>query len=152
MIEPVIWNNGSVDSVGQLALWWYIHERESKDIVKRSIGLIYPSDYNYAVASTVEDRIFCLKTNTYHWTGEYNEKCIQNDWINKQKNIWTLTPTTKLAGVLIRNAGAVDYNYDDTVSNNNIFPALYLKPSVKISSGDGSEGNAYQIYSFLITE
>ena len=117
---------------------------------KRSVGLIYPSDYNYAVASTVEDRAFCLNTTTYKWSNDRcdrcNERCVQNDWIKKESPIWTLTAMANNNGVVIRNDnGIVDYNFSESLSNSDVFPTLYLKPSIKIISGTGGKDDAYVI-------
>lgn len=126
----------------------YISER-SLDIYSNNsikwlglIGLIYPSDYIYTYSKSIDD--ICYLTP---------RKCTINNggqpflgWIYRSEySQWTLTPSSlsERYAFYINKSGS--YSYGSHVANNmGIRPALYLKPNVKIKSGDGTIDNPYE--------
>ena len=103
------------------------------------VGLIYPSDYGFAVGETVRDT--CLKTKL----SEYNTNdCYQNNWLYKTDNHWTITSSTRDRTTVcnLRYTGAIDCGAS-AYGTNYVFPVVYLKSSVKITGGTGSNSSPY---------
>ncbi len=154
MISDAKWNLGGSSSLLETS-GSYERERGTDVYDKRptewigKIGLMYPSDYGYATSGgSTTDRETCLNTGLYKWNSSSVSDCYNNDWLKGSKHQWTLTPQYSLSDeVLYVNSGgivgdnaAADYRIFPTVS-----PALYLSSNVKISGGDGSEGNPYTL-------
>ncbi len=53
------------------------------------IGLMYPSDYGYAVEESV--RTECLAQSMWNWSGSTPD-CKGNDWLYTKSDQWTITP------------------------------------------------------------
>ena len=94
------------------------------------VGLIYPSDYGYAVGGDIRSE--CLETSMY----DYRLKsCKDNDWLKPSSHYsWTLTPSPisnmSSRSFYVNESGCVsDYGTDDDFY---IFPTAYLKSSYKI--------------------
>ena len=100
------------------------------------IGLMYPSDYAYAV-----DLSLCTKDG-YHYD---NSTCQSNDWLYLSSKEWTIMPASSIA------YDAFCVNSTGYVSNNNVFytraarPVLYLKSDVTIIEGEGTSSNPYTL-------
>ena len=113
------------------------------------IGLMYPSDYGYAVGGDV--RVSCLAKTMYKWN-ESSPDCKNNNWlIDSTNDQWTITPVPDSG-----NANYVFYvtssgQVDQALASSSIVirPVAYLKSSVKIkensSSDYGSENNPFVI-------
>lgn len=116
------------------------------------VGLMYPSDYGYATSgSRTTNRNACYDLTLYYYSNSDYSDCYQNDWLfaSKYSNEWTIIPTTKPSFgtdevFTIENMGGAvtsetDYTY--------VFsrPVVYLKSSVKITSGDGTKNNPYKL-------
>ena len=74
-------------------------------------------------------------------------ECVNNNWIyTHDKYQWTLTPSSSFEyGIyIITNYGIID-DYGASDNFDDVYPVVYLKASVKIVSGDGSEDNPYQL-------
>ena len=106
------------------------------------VGLMYPSDYGYAVGNDIKIRDKCLEIELYNYN-QYRD-CFENLWLYKNESKWTLSP------VASNLADGIFYYYfggyvrgADAYKNYNINPSVYLKSSVKIVSGDGSKDNAF---------
>lgn len=103
------------------------------------IGLIYPSDFGYSIGGNVRES--CLSESL----GNTNEECVNNAWLYKENSlINTLTPYTvsDYNVFAITNRGA-DFNGVD--SSASIWPTLYLKSSVKIKDGSGSQYSPFEL-------
>ena len=110
---------------------------------KGKTALMYPSDYIFTYSHGVNDACYSMpdmcKTNDagvptsgwLNWTGHHQ---------------WTLTPYLKSArGIYV---AFNDDNLKWANANNVVIsskPILYLKPKVKITSGDGTIDNAYKL-------
>ena len=96
------------------------------------IGLIYSSDYGYAGGATCS----ALTTTT----------CAATNWlIPTSGTYWTISPnasSSESAWVVYSSGNAGSPTVSDT---NSIRPSVYLKPSVKITGGDGTEDNPYRL-------
>ena len=101
------------------------------------VGLIYPSDYVYTFALGVDD--VCYNTSG----GDCNGSNPSSSWLYKLGGyVWTITPrSTYTNRTFILNSRVDDYVVTATVY---VLPTLYLKPNVKIKSGDGSIDNPYE--------
>jgi len=134
MIKNVYWNTGaSVDSV--TASTSYTNEI-SKRTISGYIGLMSASDYGYATDSSYHNITFSSIPS--------NHEMILNNWLFEEGWLWTNTQfskdTTYSLGVYPH--GGFVWS---SPMNYAVKPVLYLDSSVYIVSGDGTEGNPYQI-------
>ena len=101
---------------------------------------MYPSDFGYATAgskgSTSQSQ--CRSMAMYDWN---NNDC--NNWMSNQENMWTIMPLAdSMLTYFVINIS--NYVHSQTASwHNNIFPVVYLKPDVLVSSGNGSQESPY---------
>ena len=104
----------------------------------QSIGLMYPSDYGYAAGES------CLTTGLYKYDGE----CKNSDYLlsNNNKHEWLQTPIANysFSATAICFVGFVD-NYYSVHDYNAVRPVLYLTSGTKITGGDGSQSNPFQL-------
>ena len=101
------------------------------------IGIMYPSDYAYAV-----DLSLCTKDG-YSYD---NSTCKSNDWLLYSSSQWTIMPATSPASYAfaVFSAGRVNYNvvyYDSLAAR----PVLYLESNVTIVGGEGTSSNPYTL-------
>jgi len=159
LIETVVWYTGSNDNTSFtyreiLTSQFYSYERGDvvgkqcssgiycNDTVTRTtrwtgnVGFLYPSDYGYATGG--EERLQCLNNYLYIW--EEMPSCSSNNWLSKNVNYWLITPrrdsTLPSASFCVSKNGAVQGGYAKNV--NSVFPAVYLKSSLRIVSGGGT--------------
>ena len=101
------------------------------------VGLVYPSDYVYTFALGVDD--VCYNTSG----GDCNNSKSSSSWLYKLGGyIWTITPrSTHTNRTFILNGRVDDLIVTATAY---VSPTLYLKPNVKIKSGDGTIDNPYE--------
>ena len=121
-------------------------EIECNDDVPRTttwdgyIGLMYPSDFGYAVGGNV--RGTCLEKSMYDYK---NESCNTYDWLKLNNHPWTMISSTfpSLANIVffIHSTGYVFTNYCHNAHG--IFPVAYLKSNVKIINGNGTIDNPF---------
>ncbi len=150
LVDKAIYYLGKVSaSKYYIASMYYELERTNNFLENWTgyIGLMYPSDYGYATSGSVsKSRNECLKYNLYEWNTSTAD-CVKNDWLlDSSSNQWTITPSDS-------SQRAVSISADGHVINDaivldtyrNVRPVLYLKSSVKITSGDGSKDNAFKL-------
>ena len=105
---------------------------------KQYIGLMYPSDYGYASGSS------CLSIPLYN----YSSGCRESNYLYIGSAEWLQSPTpydNDDANAIYQD-GRVSFYMGNTVAfESNVRPALYLKLGVKITSGDGSIDNPYNL-------
>ncbi len=171
MIEEVVWNTGSNNSNGYSKIntsKFYEYERSSNkgkicssgdwcnDNIERTtkwtgkIGLFYPSDYGYATSGgNNTSRETCLNTNLSDWF-DLND-CYQNNWFyNNGESQYSITPVAvsdksfAVYGAIMGGVDALVASASDN-SRSGIWsrPTIYLKPEVKITSGNGTSNNPY---------
>ena len=172
MVEEVIWNTGTTYSLDyndtNLAQLQYLWERSDStgkqckqdtylcsDQVDREaiwtghIGLMYPSDYEFATDGdkNITKRGQCLSFALSDWYYSTNNYCKINDWLYIDKYQWTMTPAPGSANANsvfnVFNGGYVSTNYASLSSA--IRPVVYLKSSVKIIGGTGSDSEPFQL-------
>ncbi len=162
MISESVWNlggneyNNPVDEPFGLPLYGqYIRERGNvtfENSKKTSwigkVGLIYASDYGYAttLAECHENLragfIFDSTTNAWDYS---NGLCKQNNWLYKGIRYWTLSPTASFTDDVFNVLGNGAVADCSTCHADNVFPSVYLKSNVKITSGDGTNNNPYKL-------
>ena len=98
------------------------------------IGLIYPSDYGYAVGGEVRNN--CLTKNLCDYDGD---NCSSNDWLKPNNDLWTITPhsSSSIDAFVIYSSGFVYYGDFDVSTAYGVWPTLYLTTSTKIVDGNG---------------
>ena len=155
MISDAVWNLGGASSYSSssngLASHWYSYERGTKVYSGRptewtgKIGLMYPSDYGYATSGgSTTDREACLNKELYNWNS--SSECYNNDWLYNSSNTqWTLTPdayTSSYASFVNSNGHMYSTS---TSASYGVSPALYLNSNIKITSGEGTESNPFNL-------
>ena len=100
------------------------------------VGLMYPSDYAYAV-----DLSLCTKDGSNYG----NSTCKSNDWLYLGSYEWTIMPASSdtFIAFSVDSAGYVIYDY--IYGTDAARPVLYLKSDVTIVGGEGTSSNPYQL-------
>ncbi len=151
LIDNAVWNLGGIDTANKTASNFYTAERgitgcggnPNTIVWIGKVGLIYPSDYGYAVGGTVRNT--CLQSNLRNY---HTNSCVSNDWLKYSMNSlyeWTIQSNSTVAYAVF----AVNYTgYIDgaPISNSGyVRPVVYLKSSVKITGGAGSSSSPYTL-------
>ena len=113
------------------------------------VGLIYPSDYGFSTSGG-SDRKLCLDTPLVLYNSYGYEDCKSNSWMYnylKYYYEWTLNPITTYFNkiVAIDYYGAVTELESSYTGYGQYHPVVYLKSSVKITSGDGTKNDPYEL-------
>ena len=146
MIQSVTWKLGGYSSASATASTFYSAERGTTVYSGRPttatgyIGLMYPSDYGYSVLASS-----CARTTNL---GSYSKStCGGQSWLLKNGYEWTMTPrSSSSSNVFDVSSNANLYNYYASIGNA-VRPVAYLKSSVYIIGGDGSQNNPYVLTS-----
>lgn len=118
--DGVYWNIGITSSTEASGKTQYDKEITSQTSTALKIGLMYASDYGYAMNNSYKNN--WLFTKGYEWTmAAYSS----SRPVGVDVNGW-LSSNVAYLGLAVR-------------------PVLYLKSNVYVISGDGSEGNPYKI-------
>ena len=101
------------------------------------IGLMYPSDYAYAV-----DLSLCTQGGY-----NYNTTCTSNDWLYSRDFQWTIMPNSSYAysACTVYSTGQVHTASFVYSTSRTARPVLYLKSDVTIVGGEGTSSNPYQL-------
>ena len=148
--KEVIWNIGGSSSYNDVtSKTFYEKERGTStvgdypsewsnetDVGEKynGIGLIYPSDFGYAVGGEV--RTTCLDYNLFNYS---SENCSANDWLNSSSGwAWTMTPYSAYSQSMfaIISPGYIDCH---TYGTYEVWPTLYLKSTIKITPNQNPE-------------
>lgn len=152
MIGDAKWYlGGTVNFTNSLASQWYKYERgttvynsDRSTNWTGKIGLIYPSDYGYATSGDSSiTKTVCLATNMSDW-GEASS-CYQNDWLFKSSYMWSISPLSSGSDVVVgvyQYGGRIYYNSAYSPSRG-VWPTVYLKSTIKITSGTGSSDSPF---------
>ncbi len=162
MISESVWNiggngysNPSSAPYGLPLLDQYNAERGTKTYQNSrptkwtgKVGLIYVSDYGFASKNN-ECRENIRAGIVYDKAKEQNDytnsKCKIDNWLQKSIVFWTLSVSAFLPNgaiyVLDRGSGY----FFEVYSYHNVFPSLYLKSNIKITSGTGEKDNPYKL-------
>ena len=143
--NEVIWNIGGWSTSSIIANQFYEKERgintgngntypaewsnETDESGKHNgIGLIYPSDFGYAVGGEVRNN--CLTKNLSNYK---ENNCGTNNWLKSNNSLWTLSPNNSESSIFSINSSGFINNGSSTYYAYGIWPTLYLKSSVKIT-------------------
>lgn len=118
--DGVYWNTGVSGSTSTTGKTQYDKEKTSQTSKTLKVGLMYASDYGYAMNSSYK-----------------------NNWLFTKGYEWTMTAYSSSNPVYVNNNGGLSYN--NAYIGFAVRPVLYLKSNVYVISGDGSEGNPYKI-------
>ena len=126
MLKDVYWNVGKSNTSSDLSTV-YSDEIGTKSSITGKVGLINASDWAYAAEGTPDSK----RLNSYFWS-----------WLDCGFG-WTITPYGNSTLIIVDYGGHImtrsaEFGYS-------VHPVVYLDPSVYIVSGDGTEGNPYQI-------
>ena len=170
MLGNVVWNTGANDGVTYTynnitTSKFYELERSTNtgkictsgiyctDTVSRTttwtseLGLMYPSDYGYATSGgSTTDRVACLNKELYKWGSSISD-CHINDWLFNGSYQWTLSPSAFSSSArdvffVLSSGGVANHSVPGGYG---VRPVGYLLPSVKISSGTGSESDPFTL-------
>ena len=157
-IGNATWHLGSIDyntsrSQGTPSKWYDVERNTNYVSFVKQVGLIYQSDYGFAVGGSDSTREECLSTSLINW----NNTCLSNDWLYHNDSDSVLEREL----ILARNKNNSDYLYYITPNGNiadmqaaigyrktgspgvgdinDIRPVVYLNSGVKYKGvGDGS--------------
>ena len=135
MIESVVWNLGEHSTTSATAEAFYNAERGTTTW-KGKIGLMYPSDYGYAVLASS-----CARTTNL--SGYSSTSCAGNNWLKMDSTQWTLTLNSSFSN------SAVNVSYTGGVGSSTMLygrsvrPSIYLKSNIAIMGGSGSYDDPY---------
>ncbi|MDE6285175.1 MAG: hypothetical protein K2M17_05460 [Bacilli bacterium] len=142
LIEPVIWHAAGLETNSLLARDAYAGEMTNNDKnVTAPIGLLYINDYAYAAAqnSWISSS---NKVNGSRFGSSYN-------WLSSGSNFWLISPQVKDSGMpmafYVTSSGIVSTKQIDSTVSIGVRPTFFLKPTVKIISGEGTVSNPYRV-------
>ena len=101
------------------------------------IGLIYSSDYGYAIGKS--DRKTCLDTSM----NLYDRNCYNNNWLYLNKASWTMTSVPFSTFSYAAFYSSKEVHIAECSVSSAIFPVTYLKTNVKIIDGNGEIGTPF---------
>ena len=114
------------------------------------VALIYPSDYMYASSACYNDdtkKGYDVNGSSPYNTDYRNETCKSTNWLlDTNKWFWAVSPSSNgsNSAMDVINSGGVSYNITNH-SSGGLRQSLYLDPSVRYVSGDGTAEKAYEI-------
>ena len=155
--KDIIWNTGGFNSGAILtnamyeaergtltgdAKFLYTWTKENDSKYHNGIGLLYPSDYGYAVGS--ESRNLCLGKKLYDDNGDdYRiNDCKNNNWLIPSSGYyWTITPKTKSYqdAFIVTSTGYIGNSFCMNYVGTSIAPVIYLKSTVTITINPNPE-------------
>ena len=120
--DGVYWNIGVTSSTSTSGKTQYDKEKTRLTSTTLKVGLMYASDYGYAMNST----------NDY-----------KNNWLFTKGFEWTMTAYSSSNPVHVVDSGGL--LSDSAYIGYAVRPVLYLKSNVYVVSGNGTEGNPYKL-------
>ena len=162
MIEPVVWHAGATEFYEKIVLSYESEKNSSSwrgtdnsqyqnDTVVRNsrwfgkVGLMNFSDFAYSTAggSKINYKT-CIANGLYYWSFNSDFKdCYENTWINSEE-AWTMNFRPGASAGIFTNLRVLP-GAPGNSSSVAIKPAVYLKDSITILSGNGSSTNPYKL-------
>ena len=150
LISDAIWNLGGYTDVFGINTKSFYEKERGKEVFEENetewlgkVGLMYPSDYLYAVTPRL---IECKNEDTSNYT---NLNCHKNNWLMNGTVQWTITPRSSLPDLIYRinlhdtnDDGNLWFNATNYV-NNTVRPVIYLSTKAKITNGNGTKSSPY---------
>ena len=132
MIEDVYFNVGTGDSTFKTAANYYTQEIATHASEASKIGLMYASDFGYAI----EDYNEVLG-------GDSELRLSEKNWLFSHSWEWTMSAYSSSGLVKVYPLG--DFSDDSARAGNDVRPVLYLKSDVYVVSGTGTQVDPYRI-------
>lgn len=132
MIESVYFNIGVAGSYELSSSNFYAKEVIKQVSEKSMTGLMYASDFGYAISGYTENLSFL---------SAYSQ--MVNNWLFGQSYEWTMTVYGSSDPVHVDKSGGL--NYDNAYNGFAVRPVLYLQSNVNKLSGDGSIASPYTL-------
>ena len=130
MIESVYYNTGIADSYSLSSSNFYAKEVTKQTSENTSIGLMYASDFGYAISSYTGNLSY----------SSANSQMV-NNWLFGQSYEWTMTAYSSYYPVYVYNRGGL--NIVSAFNCYAVRPVLYLQSNVNKLSGDGKMASPY---------
>ena len=132
MIESVYFNTGIAGSYSLPSSNFYAKEVIKQVSEKSMIGLMYASDFGYAISGYTGNLSY----------SSANSQMV-NNWLFGQSYEWTMTANSSSSPVLVNNNGGLVYSR--AYGGYAVRPVLYLQSNVNKLSGDGSIASPYTL-------
>jgi len=150
LIVKARWYLGNVEQINSTASQAYTQERNTATsnlwtgnppYVDEYVGLIYPSDYGYAVKEAE-----CRDVIMSNYKDAGTPVCKNNNWLFSGSHYWTISPSSKYStyALYVAATGYVAFFVIDFEAG--VRESLYLAPETKFS-GSGKSNDKF--YAFL---
>ncbi|MDE6292802.1 MAG: hypothetical protein K2L98_03890, partial [Bacilli bacterium] len=153
LISNVVWKLGGHGQNSVTASSMYTKERGTTVYSGNPttwtgyVGLMYPSDYGFAVGGSVRSTCLSANLNSYN-----SNSCYTNDWLQSNTNTWFLTTRTSDNGTAFYLNAAGQVNDGGGVPTQwAVRPVVYLDTDVVVTGGTGTRSNPYTIKKSAIT-
>lgn len=133
MIESVYYNTGMAGSYSLSSSNFYAKEITKQTSENISIGLMYASDFGYAISGSYTGNLSYSSANSQ----------MVNNWLFGQGLEWTMTAYSSSLLVSVSSIGGLHVNYASY--GYAVRPVLYLQSNVNKLSGDGSIASPYTL-------
>lgn len=130
MIESVYYNTGMSGDYSSSSVM-YANELKKQTSENTSIGLMYASDFGYAISGYTGDLA---------WINAYSK--MVNNWLFGQVDEWTMSTFDYDGSIYVSYFGGLDGVYSAYFSYK-VRPVLYLQSNVNKLSGDGTITSPY---------
>ena len=134
MVEDVYFNVGAGDSTYKTAANYYTQEIATHATSTSKIGLMYASDWGYAIEGF---------TRVLGDSGKPQNSSDKN-WLYSNGYEWTMSAYSSSYPLFVSNSGHLDTNFT-AWDGNAARPVLYLKSNVYVVSGNGTKVDPYRI-------
>ena len=138
MTSDVMWQYERKNETNRTGYYYGTNPIMQNDVNKK-IALMYASDYGYAASKE-------CTSNLYDYDGSASCKTT-NNWLDKSVNTWLLPQYSDDSGsaFYVNSSGFVVNGSGVYVSEYAVRPVLYLSSNVKISGGEGTSEQPYQL-------
>lgn len=130
MIESVYYNIGISNSYSSSSTV-YANEVKKQTSENTSIGLMYASDFGYAISGGYTGNLSYSSANSQ----------MVNNWLFGQSDEWTMTASSSSYPVGVYGIGGL--NYGSAYFGSAVRPVLFLQSNVNKLSGDGKMASPY---------
>ena len=140
MVEVVYFNVGAGDDTYKTADNYYTQEIASHATTASKIGLMYASDWGYAIEGYSD----ILSAETDYNNDWFFSKLSDKNWLLSNGFEWTMTAHSSTYLVRISDWNVLDKSSARALGYT-IRPVLYLKSDVYVVSGTGTQVDPYRI-------
>lgn len=150
MIQDTTWYLGGVNKNDQITTQEFYDFEKGSQVVEGNattwsgkVGIIYPSDFGFSTSgNSTTNRNACLNADLSLYY-DYSD-CYNNSWLKESIENWTITPWIYEGYNAIYTLGMVLNPFMHGTSNVlMVHPTVYLKDTVEVISGTGTESDPY---------